>query len=162
MLTQEQLKSLLSYNSLTGTFTWLKKSNPKSNIQVGSVAGCVGPDGYTRICINRRQYRGHQLASLYMLGEIKQLDHVNTNRSDNRWSNLREASQSENVANTSISSRNTTGVKGVTLDKVSGLYIAQLVVNTKRYRRCFKALDEASVWIREIREALHKDYCNHG
>jgi len=41
------------------------------------------------------------------------IDHINHNRLDNRLSNLRHCTQSQNQMNSVISSRNTTGFKGV-------------------------------------------------
>jgi HNH endonuclease len=41
------------------------------------------------------------------------MDHVNGDRADNRWCNLREATQSQNQANTSMRADNISGYKGV-------------------------------------------------
>jgi len=40
-------------------------------------------------------------------------DHVNINRADNRWRNLRSATRSQNRANTRKPVTNTSGLKGV-------------------------------------------------
>lgn len=42
-----------------------------------------------------------------------QVDHINGVKHDNRWTNLREATNSQNVANTGANSRNSSGFKGV-------------------------------------------------
>ena len=46
-----------------------------------------------------------------------QIDHINRDPSDNRWSNLRDATNAENCRNRGISSRNTSGFKGVSWHK---------------------------------------------
>jgi hypothetical protein len=47
------------------------------------------------------------------------MDHVNGDRADNRWCNLREATQSQNQANTSMRADNISGYKGVCWHKVT-------------------------------------------
>jgi hypothetical protein len=43
-----------------------------------------------------------------------QIDHINLDKADNRWCNLREATQSQNFANTRILASNGSGFKGRT------------------------------------------------
>lgn len=118
MLTQHHLKTLVSYDPETGVF--VRKSN-------GKVAG--GKDnGYLRIFLEGKRYRAHQLAWLYIHGvwPRKDIDHIDLNRSNNRISNLREATRSENLRNTKPQRRNKTGLKGVRPDRNRKGYIAQI------------------------------------
>lgn len=117
-MNQETLKKLLNYNPSTGEFTWLAKLSPTGLI--GQKAGCIKiNDGYIQIQINKKKYRAHRLAWLYMKGKWpkKYIDHINHDRSDNSWENLREADDSLNQANRRISRNNTSGYKGVYWDK---------------------------------------------
>lgn len=106
MLNQETLKSLLTYDPETGIFRWLKRPI-RSRTDIASNAAWVGrpagtpKDGYVQIFVNRRGYRAHRLAFLYMTGTFPKVDvdHINGARSDNRWCNLREATSSQNLAN---------------------------------------------------------------
>ena len=112
MITQEYLKKNLHYNPDTGVFT-RTRSGTRSDL-VGKSTGCTSPSGYVFIHIAGRQHRAHRLAFLYMTGSIPEFcDHKNRIRSDNRWQNLRPATRKENLRNTSISSRNKSGYKGV-------------------------------------------------
>lgn len=138
------LKECLSYCEETGLFFWrvrprhhfksdasCKKWN---NHYSGAKAGSVDSNGYVRISINGRSYKGHRLAVAISTGEFPKLliDHKNLNPSDNRLSNLREATKSQNAANKStvISS---SGVKGVSWNsssnswqiRVSGKYVGR-------------------------------------
>jgi hypothetical protein len=65
-----------------------------------------------------------------------QVDHINNNRADhglyNQRSNLRICTNAENQANVGIQSNNTSGYKGVTLDKRTNHWRAQIIVNRKR------------------------------
>ncbi len=104
-----RVRQLLSYNPETGDFRWLVSSNPKQ--KVGAIAGSVGKTGYRRIAIDGIDYQAHRLAWLHYYGtEPKnELDHINRVLDDNRISNLRGASRSQNMANKIV--RNSTGLK---------------------------------------------------
>jgi hypothetical protein len=112
-ITAERLRELLNYDPATGQFTWLVKPSPR--IRVGGVAGHERPDGYRQIGLDRRLYLTHRLVWLYMTGEwpLDQIDHINGDRADNRWLNLRPATCSQNKANSGAARNNTSGFKGV-------------------------------------------------
>ncbi len=116
--TQERLRELLRYDPDTGIFTWLKPAGRWGRIPAGTAAGYADTHGYIKLSIGAR--RGgrpyaHRLAWLYMTGEWPtQVDHINGNRADNRWSNLRVATPKQNAANRGAQANNTSGAKGVT------------------------------------------------
>lgn len=133
MLTQERLKEILHYNPATGLFTWLVRPGKFSRRRIGDIAGYSRPDdGYVTIRIDGRGYYGHRLAFLYMTGKFPDHDgeHKNTDGSDNRWENLREATRSQNLANTKVKRNSVTGVKGVSIHH-SGKYKARILLNGK-------------------------------
>ena len=58
----------------------------------------------------------HRLAYYFMTGEDPadmQIDHINLDKSDNRWENLRLATHTQNSANARVRSHNQTSLKGV-------------------------------------------------
>jgi hypothetical protein len=59
-------------------------------------------------------------------------DHVNGNTLDNRKSNLRICSFSDNNKNRKISKNNSTGYKGVVYDKRNKKFIAKIGLNKKQ------------------------------
>ena len=130
MITQQDLKELLSYDENTGLFYRLKSNN---QCQVGSVAGSVHREGYIRIQIKYKIYAGHRLAWLYKYGEFpdKKIDHINGNTSDNRINNLRLANDVENARNRKIALTNSSGFKGVS--KHLNMWRARYTVNNKTY-----------------------------
>lgn len=113
MITQEELRLVLKYDPKTGDFIRLISNSPNS--VTGEVIGCLTVDGYKVIMIDNISYRAHRLAFLYMDGYLPEndVDHINRDRCDNRWSNLRHVSRSCNCRNSSIRSDNSSGVKGV-------------------------------------------------
>jgi len=61
-----------------------------------------------------------------------EIDHIDLDRANNKWENLREATHSENSANRRVRSDNILGLKGVAFDKTRGEYRAYIGVNGKR------------------------------
>lgn len=90
-MNQSHLHTLLHYDPETGDFTWLKKPAPNSSVKPGEKAGSLHKLGYIRIYIQGFGYFAHRLAVLYMTGAWPEheVDHINFDRADNRWSNLR-------------------------------------------------------------------------
>lgn len=102
-LTAERLRAVLEYNPATGDFTRLIDCGGRgTKSRVGSVAGRPHHrDGRIDIMIDRKSYAAHRLAFLWMTGKwpSRVVDHINRNPSDNRWSNLRPATISQNNTN---------------------------------------------------------------
>lgn len=113
VLTAEVLRQLLDYEKDTGEFTW--KSPLANRVRPGDKAGQRDGHGYRQITICNRAHLAHRLAWLYTYGEWPdgQIDHKNRDRSDNRISNLRLASNTQNRANSGLGKNNKSGVKGV-------------------------------------------------
>ena len=147
MLAQERLKELMSYDPAAGEFRWRVSRGPR---RAGSVSGCMNVRGYIQIKIDGKDYLAHRLAWLYVHGEfVQELDHINGIRTDNRISNLRPATRSQNNGNARKQSNNTSGLKGVSWYKRLQKWKAQITFNG-RY-----------IWlgIFDTREAAHAAYC---
>src|ERR1700719_1662744 len=102
----DRLRELLSYDPETGVFRWLVRK--RQNVKAGDVAGSFDGCGYCKISIDRRAYKAHRLAWLYMTGEWPpaEIDHINMNRADNRFANLRLATRHQNMANQRLYANN--------------------------------------------------------
>ena len=61
-----------------------------------------------------------------------QTDHINQNKLDNRKENLRASTRSQNMANVTTCSHNTSGYKGVSFHKNRGKWRAYIRVNKKQ------------------------------
>ena len=90
-----------------------------------------------------------------------QVDHRNENSLDNQKINLRSCSSSENMANRGINRRNTSGFKGVSLNKQSGKWEAYITKNRKQYSLgLFKCKYEAAEAYKKAAVEMHGDFAN--
>lgn len=114
-LSFEYVREFLGYSPATGEFRW--RISKGRRVRVGAVAGSID-DGYVVIRIDGKKYRAHRLAWLLTYGEWPSglIDHRNQSPCDNRISNLRIATESENQANSSAR-MNKTGLKGIRRDR---------------------------------------------
>ena len=130
-LNQELVKDLFDYDSSTGIFYHAKN---KGKAKKGEVAG--GYHKHTKaiyLRINGKKELAHRIAWLYEYGLLpqNQLDHINHDRSDNRITNLREVTHSENMKNKSKYKNNQYGVTGISKDKRCGKFRAYININGK-------------------------------
>lgn len=131
MITQQELKEILKYDKYSGIFLW--KKTLSNRVIAGKIAGTVNDNGYIIIYINKRPYRAHRLAWLYVHGymPIKEIDHKDNDKSNNKIGNLREATHIENGRNKKIQKNNTSGNKGVTWNSKVNKWQAQIYVYRK-------------------------------
>lgn len=153
MITQETLRQLFLYCPETGIFT---NRIRRSNATAGEVAGTTDSSGYLVIRIDYKLYRAHRLAHLYMTGSLPDyVDHKNMVRSDNRWCNLRAATNSQNMMNVPAPRHNTSGVKGVTWHKAARKWSAQIQLNGEKiYLGIFQEKTDA-IKARKAAEETH-------
>ena len=176
-LTTEVVRELLDYNQLTGVFTWKVRAREwfksEQGFKVfhtryaGEVAGYVWTNtrGYQNMRLNLfgKLYGLHRLAFLYLGEELpEQVDHLNRDATDNRWSNLVASSAKDNNKNASMSRNNKSGVTGVYWNKEKGKWKAQVRFDNRG--KClgyFTDLEEAAEAVRRFR--LEKGFSDgHG
>ena len=154
-LTQEKLKELLDYDPETGIFT--NKIDRGRRAKKGNVAGIFHVStGYWHIKIDNKIYKAHRLAFLYMEGYLPEncVDHIDRNKINNKWDNLREVSISCNNKNCNLRKDNNSGITGVSWYKKYNKW--QSVIKTPKQQinlGCFDNLIDAAKarWEAEIK-----------
>lgn len=132
MLTQARLQELLHYCPETGVFT--RKVSLCNSVKIGDVAGGLC-QGYIAVRVQGVSYRSHRLAWLYMTGEFPkdQIDHIDGNRANNAFVNLREATSKQNTQNRRFPRIDNKSSKylGVHWSKLRNKFRAEITVNGK-------------------------------
>lgn len=162
-LTQQELKSALSYDPETGVFTRIFIRGGGNRRYLGEVVGGRDKDGYIVMRVNGKKYKAHRLAFLYMTGSFpkKLVDHIDRDPANNAWSNLREADDSDNARNRRMRSDNKSGYKGVHWNTKAQKWRATYMVRgraiTIGFYDCAKEANEH--YIRETRRVFGEFFC---
>jgi hypothetical protein len=162
-LTADQLRAVLDYDPASGVFTWRRRdqlghyARSWNTRYAGTVAG-TPQHGYVQIMVNGWLYLAHRLAFLWMTGSWPQFegDHKDGNPTNNRWSNLRDATRNQGVMNTRKRSDNTSGYKGVWFEKRRSHWVAEIEANgTKHYIGAFPTAEIAKAARDKAARRLH-------
>jgi hypothetical protein len=143
MITQDRIKELLDYRN--GDLFW--KVTKSAKAVVGSKAGSVNAKGHVNLQIDGKLYAAHRLVFLLFNGYLpKEVDHINRVKTDNQIENLRACSSSNNKGNISLLRNNKSGYRGVSLNRRSGKWHAQIkVYGIQTYLGRFDSAEEAAV-----------------
>lgn len=158
-----ELRKLLEYNRVTGGFTWKETTGTKA--VKGSKAGYIGTHGYVVIYYRGLWLYAHRIAWAFETGSWPsvKIDHVDGNPSNNRFSNLRESSHSDNQANQKLRNDNTSGHKNVAWEKRKKKWRVRVAYERKEYHGgFFDNLEEAAKAARTLRKEVHGIFANHG
>lgn len=159
-LTQAYLWSILNYNPLTGSFVWKSRSDISANVNarfIGKPAGWQRKDSYLFIGIQGTVFLASHLAYRMMTGKFpkNEIDHEDTDPSNNRWKNFRPATRSQNMSNT----RARNGFKGVSLTTNKQRWRARIGYQKKHfYIGTYDTEQAAHAAYCEVATRLHKKF----
>lgn len=156
-LTAKRLHKLLDYDPKTGLFKWRVARGRRP---AGSFTGYCRPDGYIVIGVDGSVYKAHRLAWLYMTDKWpdEELDHINNNRGDNRWSNLRIATRPQNQWNRHAQSNGRSATKGVNV-RPNGKFASAIRIHGVRHHLgTFATIKEANVAYRRAAKKFHGEF----
>lgn len=90
--------------------------------------------GYLYVSVEGSTLQAHRVAWAIQNGEwpSKFIDHINSDRTDNRPQNLRLATNTENMQNSRVTVKSKSGIKGVHWCKERSKWGAWICVNKKR------------------------------
>ena len=158
----DEVVSSFLYNEETGEITRTKFRGLPSNIKTLQQAS---KSRYPMIRFNGKSYTAHRIAWVLKTKDYPEfdIDHINGNKWDNRWCNLRIATRSQNCQNKQIYAKSKSGVKGVCFHKLTGKWLAQIKVDGRHvFRKLFNTIDDAEIEIKKQRMIYHKEFSNHG
>ena len=155
-LDQDRLKHLIDYDPATGMLTWRHSKKMK-----GKPAGYANEHGYGVVNIAGQDYRAHWLAWMYVHGRwpLTNIDHITGVPSDNRISNLREATHAQNMANPKLPKTNKSGYKGVSWHAQAGKWQAHIKhQGTNHYLGHFSCPKEAHAVYADAAKRLNGEF----
>lgn len=169
------VRECFEYSPDTGELVWRRRplhhfKSPRGEWQwnaryAGTVAGSTHSGGYVQVVVNKKKLFAHRIAWVFISGSwpTDEIDHINGDKSDNRKDNLRAATHSENGRNKKISSRNTSGAKGVHWFDRTQKWSAHLNIGGRQTTLgYFDTIAEAAESVRAAREIHHGAFANHG
>lgn len=148
-LTHEMLLSLVHYDPETGGIT-----------KRGKTDWCQQKRGYMLVSIGGVQHKAHRLAWFYMTGSWPKnhIDHIDGDPTNNRWSNLRDVTRSQNLRNQHRTKRPDCGVY-----KRKNRWIVSLTENgIRKFHGSFINREDAVLKSQEVRQRRDKDICVSG
>lgn len=137
----------------------MRKTKPSNRCSKDGFAGKVGKRGYMVVRINGQQFYEHRLIYAMVSGykPFQSIDHIDGNKLNNNPSNLRDVNHSVNCQNTIAPRKHCiSGVRGASLHKRTGKYVARITVNkVKYYIGIFDTPEAANAAYMKAREELH-------
>ena len=163
MITTDELKKILRYEPETGLFYRISAPLRQRRL-IGTIAGTKHSTGYIAIHVNGTIFYAHRLAWLYMTGDWpkKYIDHINRDRADNRFENLREADTAQNNINSDPSRANVSGYTGVCWIIRRERWLAQIKVNGKQICLGYHHTKEDAIAARKAGERKYFGEFGHG
>ena len=143
------------YNPETGDLIWKVRDRKHfvsdrswksiNTRDAGKVAGCINKETkYRVIRVNNNLYQAHRLAWLlhYGVWPEHEIDHINNVRDDNRIENLREATHSQNMRNTSSHKDSSSKYLGVSWHKRDKKWQVRINVDGKKHHLGYFTVEE--------------------
>jgi hypothetical protein len=158
-ISQEYLRSVLHYDPDTGKFKW---THARHGVSVDMVVGhkCKRY-GYWIIALGKKNFLAHRLAFIYMTGSCPlNIDHIDRDKLNNKWSNLREATTSNNAFNRGRAITNKSGHKNVFWSK-NRFVVSIKVRGEHHYLGRYTTVEEAATVAAAARARLCGEFVRH-
>lgn len=128
-------------------------------------AGSVSEKGtpYLRVTVLGQQFYVHRICWFLKTGKWPEtnVDHINGDKLDNSWTNLRLATHSQNGCN-SVKSNNTSGCKNVYWSNTRNRWVIDITLNNVRvFHKVMENYDDAVVLAKEKMNELHGEFARY-
>lgn len=164
----DELREKFIYDPETGIVTFRPRilSRDRPSRRNGMPVGCPTTGGYLVVRLSdNRLYKLARIIWAIHYGEdpgCALVDHIDGNPSNNKVSNLRLASDTQNIQNRKTRKDSQSGHKNVYFDKSRNLWKVAIFMNRKLvYMKRFEYLEDAIAASIKIREELHGEFARH-
>lgn len=157
----DRIREVLDYNPETGAFTWRHvpgRKNSYAGKDAGSLAIFAGGKPYLSIRVDDILYLSHRLAWVHFHGvwPTAGVDHIDGNGLNNAITNLREATQAQNLLNRIHQSNSESGLKGIS--KHGNKWRVRIKNGSTNVLKAFYDLEEAKAWHTEMEKLIHGEF----
>ncbi len=150
------LKEHFSYDPDTGVITALSN---RGRVRKGMELGSKTVAGYLTVSLNGKSYLCHRLA-FFLINDawpVNDVDHINGDRSDNRWCNLRQATRQQNLFN-KLGNKAKTLPRNVYPHKSGRFRVKMKIDGLTRHFGYYSSVEEAADKANQIRKLFHGEY----
>ena len=148
-ITQTMARHVVEYDPDTGVFTQIRTNSPRYKNSLPRRLCEQDSKGYLQAMLYGIRIKLHVLAVIYMTGvepdrsKLEVVDHINGDKTDNRWANLRVIPGGENVRN-QLQYKSTTASGTTGVYKRGDKFLAHLRIDRKLHHLgTFETLAEA-------------------
>ena len=166
-----EVQKLLRYEPETGRLFWL----PRAGVDgfdaqsLSAFSQYVGKEAFTASMSNgykcgrirRKTFLAHRVIWAIQTGAWpkEEIDHINMDKGDNRWGNLREATHAQNNQNKPIGAANTSGFKGVSWNNKAQKWQATIKLNTvMTHLGMFNDKTDAALAYQQASREMHGEF----
>lgn len=141
----EYIHKILRYDPKTGRLFWRwrpashfkREQDQKAwNVKWAGKEAFNGTDGkgYLRGTIDGQRFSAHRIIWTMMTGEppVYDIDHIDGDKLNNRFSNLRHVPHADNMKNLRLAKNNKSGFKGASFSTARQMWCAQIRINKKQ------------------------------
>lgn len=154
----KRIEQCVSYCPDSGRLAWT------TGQFAGKTISGTNTKGYIQLQIDGITLLGHRVCYCLMTGSMPpmDIDHIDGDKTNNTWSNLRLVNNSDNHKNMKIFKTNSSGVAGVAWNPIKNRWDSYITSRNRRfYLGRFKNFFDA-VCARKAAEIKHGFHRNHG
>lgn len=161
---QQELRDLFYGDFINGELIHKPRQDGKNCASwntryAGRAAGNIMKNSYVVVEIHNERHYVHRLIWKLVTGrEPMILDHINRDRSDNRFENLREATDQQNGYNQGRRRNNTSGHKGIWWHNKNATWCVEVATPEGRFRKSFVNVEDAIAAKEEAIARYHGEY----
>lgn len=152
------------FQDIGNTVRWIRAPHKRAHRLVGQAVASINGNGYLQVSLHGKRLQVHRVLWEMRHGPIPAglyVDHVDGNKLNNLPTNLRLAEAAQNSHNMRRSSRNSSGVKGLSYSRTRDVWVGSIHVRGKAHK--FQSRDRAVVeqWLYTNRQTLHGEFTKH-
>lgn len=154
------LLSLLDYDPDTGILTWKPREDVRWNKRYAGrqAFSCVSRGYHTGTIFGVHYKAARVIWKLVHGSDPEVLDHIDGDKTNNRLSNLRNVTQSDNTKNRANYKNNTSGYPGVSwVVRLQKWQVTSGGSKNRKYHGVYADLEEAI----QVKQQMEKDYGYH-